>query len=133
MITGNSGGGTTSFYSACIDERIKYAVPSCSVCTYKDSIIDIAHCACNYIPSIARYFDMGDLAGLIAPRGLIIVAGNQDRIFPIDGVKETYNIAKSLFKAADAENKITLEIGDGGHRYYADKAFNALKNMHERK
>ncbi len=129
MITGNSGGGTTSFYAACIDERIKYAIPSCSVCTYKDSIIDISHCGCNYIPSVARYFDMGDLAGLIAPRGLIIVAGEKDQIFPIDGVKSTYQLAKSLFKAADAENKINLVIGDGGHRYYAEQAFGALDAM----
>ncbi len=129
IITGNSGGGTTTFYAACVDGRIKYAVPSCSICTYKDSIVDISHCACNYIPSLARYFDMGDLAGLIAPRGLIVIAGKKDRIFPIDGVKETHQLAKSLFKAADAENKINLVIGDGGHRYYAEQAFSALESM----
>ena len=133
MITGNSGGGTTSFYAACIDERIKYAVPSCSVCKYKDSIIDISHCACNYIPSAARYFDMCDLAGLIAPRGLIIVAGKEDEIFPIGAVKETYGFAKSLFEKADAENKINLVIGNGGHRYYAEEAFGALEAMKNRR
>ncbi len=131
MITGNSGGGTTSFYTACVDERIKIAIPSCSVCTYKDSIIDISHCACNYIPSVARYFDMCDLAGLIAPRGLIIVAGEKDRIFPIDGVKKTYGFAKKLYEAADCDNKINLVIGDEGHRYYANGAFGALTAMRD--
>ncbi len=129
MLTGNSGGGTTTFYTACIDERIKYAIPSCSICTYKDSIIDISHCGCNYIPSVARYFDMGDLAGLIAPRGLIIVAGKDDKIFPIDGVKATYNIAKSLFEASNAEHKLDFIIGNGGHRYYAKQTFEVLANM----
>ena len=33
------------------------------------------HCTCNFIPRIANHFDMGDIAGLIAPRGLVIVNG----------------------------------------------------------
>jgi len=33
---------------------------------------------------------MGDLALLIAPRPLIVVAGKKDTIFPIKGVRETY-------------------------------------------
>ncbi len=129
VLTGNSGGGTTTFYTACIDERIKYAVPSCSVCTFKDSIVNMNHCACNYIPSIARYFDMGDLAGLIVPRGLIVVAGREDKIFPIGGVKATLEISKPLFAKANAEEKIDLVIGDEGHRYYAAQAFAALEKM----
>ncbi len=129
MLTGNSGGGTTTFYTACIDERIKYAIPSCALCTYKDSIIDLGHCACNYIPSVARYFDMGDLAGLIVPRGLIICAGKEDKIFPLEGVKETFAVAETLFKNADCPNKIQLVLGDGGHRYYAKQSFECLEKI----
>jgi cephalosporin-C deacetylase-like acetyl esterase len=33
MCLGNSGGGTTTYYAACIDKRIRCAVPSCAVCT----------------------------------------------------------------------------------------------------
>ena len=38
-IMGNSGGGTTSFYAACVDPRIKVCMPSCAFCPYYDSII----------------------------------------------------------------------------------------------
>lgn len=93
---GNSGGGTTAYYAACMDERISIAMPSCAVCTYKDSIGPIHHCSCNYIPRIYEYFEMGDLAGLIAPRPLVIVAGKEDKIFPIDGVKESFKTAQRL-------------------------------------
>lgn len=129
MCTGNSGGGTSTFYVSCIDERIKLAAPSCAVCTYLDSIINLYHCPCNYIPQIARYFDMGDLSGLIAPRGLVVIAGKDDPIFPISGVKATFEITKSLYKAAGAENKAELFIGDGGHRYYADGAFKTIDKI----
>ncbi len=132
FLTGNSGGGTTTFYTACVDERIKYAIPSCSVCTYKDSIINLYHCECNYIPSIARFFDMGDLAGLIAPRKLIIVAGKNDSIFPLEGVKETFNLAQDLFEKSGNKNNIRLIIGDGGHRYYAKEVFQMLEDMKKR-
>lgn len=127
MCMGNSGGGTTTYYVSCIDERIKLSMPSCSVCTYKDSIAAMHHCCCNYIPNIAKYFDMGDLGGLLAPRKLIVVAGKEDPIFPIEGVMESYEIIERMYKAAGAENNVKLVIGDGGHRFYANKAYAALK------
>ena len=37
LITGNSGGGTASFYSACYDERIGLCAPSCALCSYEPS------------------------------------------------------------------------------------------------
>lgn len=43
------------------------------------------HCMCNDIPSIRKYFEMRDLAGLIAPRVLVVAAGKEDKIFPIEG------------------------------------------------
>ena len=35
VCVGNSGGGTTAFYAACLDKRICVAVLSCSVCTFE--------------------------------------------------------------------------------------------------
>lgn len=105
FITGNSGGGTTSFYAACMDERIRISAPSCAFCPYRESILNHAHCGCNYIPRAYRYFDMQDLAALIAPRRLIIVSGKEDDIFPIDGVLRGYETVKRIYeKAAAPEN-----------------------------
>lgn len=124
---GNSGGGTATFYAACMDERIAYAIPSCAVCTLDDSIGAMFHCSCNYIPGIRKYFDMGDMAGLIAPRPLIIVAGEQDRIFPIDGVKSSYEKAKELYAAAGEPENVSLIIGAEGHRFYAAPSWAKLR------
>ncbi len=124
---GNSGGGTATFYAACIENRIKYAMPSCAFCTYKDSIIDIRHCACNYIPNIALDFDMGDLAGLIAPRRLIVVNGDKDEIFPKSGVEEAYATAEKLIKIGGG--KSALVTGNGPHRFFADLGWSAVHKM----
>lgn len=118
VCTGNSGGGTATFYAACMDERIAVALPSCSVCTYGDSIAAMHHCACNFIPGVALDFDMGDLSGLIAPRSFAILAGAKDPIFPLPGVKKSYAICQSLYAAAGVPDRCALLIGDAGHQYY---------------
>ena len=106
-----------------MEPRIRFCMPSCAVCTYGDSIAAMRHCACNYIPGIRKYFDMGDLAGLIAPRPLVIVAGREDPIFPLSGVRESFAEAQRLYAAAGNPQGCTLVIGEGGHRFYADDAW----------
>jgi len=128
-VMGNSGGGTATYYAACFDDRIKIAMPSCSVCTYGDSITALRHCDCNYIPRAAKYFDMADLAALIAPRPLIIVAGKEDDNFLYCGVEKTYDIIKELYKEAGVPENCRLVTGEEGHRFYADIAWEAFKTF----
>ncbi|NLC43007.1 MAG: hypothetical protein GX783_01860 [Clostridiales bacterium] len=120
---GNSGGGTAAFYAACLEPRIKYSMPSCAVCTYEDSIAAMRHCSCNHVPNIRKYFEMGDLAGLIAPRHFVLVCGKDDKIFPLDGVEKTFELTKSLYKTAGVEDRCVLVVGEEGHRFYADQSW----------
>ncbi|MCD6416474.1 MAG: acetylxylan esterase [Planctomycetes bacterium] len=126
---GNSGGGTVTFYAACLERRIRLAVPSCSFCTYADSLMRIQHCGDNYIPGILKVAEMGDLAGLIAPRKLIVVAGQEDELFPIGGVRRAFETAQGIFAAAGCADNIRLLVGRGGHRFYADLAWPVIKEM----
>jgi hypothetical protein len=129
VCTGNSGGGTTTYYAACLDERIKIAAPSCSVCNFEDSIAAMPHCMCNYVPGIRKYFEMGDMAGMIAPRRLIVAAGMQDSIFPIFGVKKAFQDIKRVYAAAGCEENCSLVIGDSGHYNYADLIWEEINRM----
>jgi len=129
VCTGNSGGGTATYYLACMDERITAAAPSCSVCTYEASIAAMPHCMCNHIPYIRKYFEMGDLACLIAPRKLVVAAGAKDDIFPIDGVRKTFDTITEIYKAADAAENCALVVGEGGHLNYADLIWEKLHEM----
>jgi len=118
-IMGNSGGGTATIYAAALDERIGAAMPSCAFCGYLPSIGAQYHCLCNYIPGIMNDFDMGDLAGLIAPRPLIVVNGRDDGIFPLDSAKEQADVARMYYAAAGAPDKFEHVVGPAGHRFYA--------------
>lgn len=127
VITGNSGGGTASFYAACYDERISLSVPSCAFSPYRTSIFPIEHCACNYIPSVYKYFDMQDLACLIAPRKLHIVAGSVDDIFPIEGVREGFETVKRIYRAAGCEENCRLVETPMGHWWCDDIVWQTVR------
>lgn len=120
---GNSGGGTATIYASAIDERIKISVPSCAVCRYADSIGAMLHCECNYIPYIAKDFDMGDLCAMVAPRPLVVVNGVSDTDFPIEGAKACVEVARPAYAACGEAENLTHVIGEGGHRFYADPAW----------
>ena len=105
---GQSGGGTATYYAACYDKRIKVAVPSCAVCSYKESIGYTWHCTCNYVPQARKYFDMGELAALIAPRKLALVNGANDKIFHIEGTREIYSVVEKIYEKEGAKDACHL-------------------------
>jgi len=131
-LMGNSGGGTTTYYAACVEPRIKIAMPSCAFCSLHDSIFDLHHCVCNYIPSLYKYVEMGDLAALIAPRALIVVCGREDAIFPLPGVRREYETARRVYRAAGVPDHCALVVGEGGHRFYAADAWPIYAHMLEK-
>ena len=117
-VMGNSGGGTVSLFSAATNPRIAFAMPSCYFNTFQDSIMSIYHCMDNYIPGILELAEMSDVMGLFAPKPIVIVAGRDDELFPVEATKKAFKELKKIYKAAGAE-----KIGDGGHRFYADDAW----------
>ncbi|MBN1341114.1 MAG: prolyl oligopeptidase family serine peptidase [Phycisphaerae bacterium] len=121
--TGNSGGGTATLFLAAVESRIAVAVPGCYFCTFQDSTLAIHHCPCNYVPDLSTYAEMYDVAGLIAPRPLLVVAGQDDDIFPIQGVRRAFEELKEIYAAAHAERNIELYVGKGGHRYFSERVW----------
>lgn len=129
ILMGNSGGGTATFYTACVEPRIYLAMPSCAVCEYEDSIVPIYHCCCNYVPGIRKYFEMGDLGGLIAPRKFVQVNGVKDDIFPLHGVEKSHNRIKSMYAHIGLEDQCRLVKGAQGHQFYPDDAWPVVHEL----
>lgn len=128
-IMGNSGGGTATYYASCTEDRIKALMPSCAFCTVEDSIFSISHCQCNFMPGMLKYFEMADLAVLLAPRPLVVVYGKKDNIFPEHGVLKAYEVAKEIYKKFGAEDKIRLVPGDEGHRFYEYPSWDVFREV----
>ena len=130
---GNSAGGTSSFFAACLDQRIKLAIVSCSFCTYEKSWLKYPHCSCGYIPGLLDLADMPELTQLIAPRHLLIVAGIEDYLADIDGVREGFEIAQNIYTKAAAVDNIMLLEGNGGHQFYSDLAWPVIDRFSNEK
>ena len=126
VITGNSGGGTASFYSAIYDKRIKICAPSCAFASYKTSIMKLYHCGCNYIPGALKWFDMGDLTALVAPRPLIIFAGEKDIIFPLTSVKSAFDTAEKIYGKVGAKENVKLITHPYGHLWEPELIWQAI-------
>ena len=132
LITGNSGGGTAAYYAACYDSRIQLSAPSCSFCSYEKSIMDVYHCVCNYVPHAYEWFEMQDLSCLIAPRKLVIIAGKEDEIFPIQGVRDGFERVQKIYeKEAAAENCRLVETPEG-HYWCEELVWNAINRETEK-
>lgn len=129
---GNSGGGTATAYAAALEDRIVLAMPSCAMCTYKDSIGAMHHCSCNYVPSIANYFDMNDLMAMAYPKLFVQVSGIEDNIFPIFGAEEVFEKGRKVYEQNGFADYCVLVRGNGGHRFYADDAWPVVHRLLER-
>lgn len=126
LITGNSGGGTTSYYAACYDKRIKVSVPSCAVATYKYSILNQYHCTCNYIPNAYKYFEMADVSCMLDGRDLIVVSGEKDAIFPIESAREAFAQIQEVYKKENALDKCKMLETPEGHYWCKDLVWDAI-------
>ena len=128
-VTGNSGGGTACIYAAAMDGRIAACMPSCAFTSFYASIGVRAHCFCNYIPGIARDFDMGDLCAMIAPRPLVIISGAKDTSFPQKEAKEQFVYTQRAYERLNAGDRCRLIAAPEGHRYYAALAWPAFREV----
>lgn len=128
-VMGNSGGGTTSLFAAALLPRLAFSMPSCYFNTFKDSLLSIAHCECNYIPGLYAVAEMSDILGTFAPKPVVVVAGKQDDIFPIKATRKAFRELKAIYTAAGAPKNCKLVEGEGGHRFYADSAWRALLQL----
>ena len=128
VITGNSGGGTTAYYAACMDERIKISAPSCAFCSYEYSLFYKFHCACNFIPGAFKWFDMQDLACLIAPRDLIVIAGEHDAIFRIDGVRYSMETVEKIYAKERVPDNCRLVVTDKAHWWCKEIVWAAIND-----
>ena len=124
---GISGGGTITFFASALEQRIKAAVVSGYFNTFRDSILSIPHCICNYVPGMLKTAEMYDLAGLIAPRPFFVESGTEGKIFPVEATRVAFGKAQEIYRVLGAEDRIGLEIFEGEHSFYGKGAFRFLE------
>jgi dienelactone hydrolase len=126
-VTGRSGGGAYSWWISVLDERIKVSAPVAGIVDLKNHVyagfpnsgrlahgVVEGHCDCMFHVNTYRW-DFGQVAALVAPRPLMILNTDDDRIFPLDGVTRVFNGARKIYDLHGARDKLGLVIIPGGH------------------
>ncbi|MCI0720737.1 MAG: prolyl oligopeptidase family serine peptidase, partial [Acidobacteria bacterium] len=118
-VTGISGGGTTSWWIAAGDERVKASSPVCGTSTLASYVYDRtidSNCDCMWWINYYRW-DLADVGALIAPRPLLIVDSNRDEHFTLASMRELHRQLKRFYTLLAApENLARLEV-PGAHGY----------------
>ena len=123
---GISGGGMVTFFATALDERVKACVVSGYFCTFRDSILAVGHCSCNYVHDLHQFGEMSDIVGLIAPRPMLVEAGSLDPIFPIRSVKESVCRAREVYNVFGAEGQLQTDYFEGKHQISGKQAYDFL-------
>jgi hypothetical protein len=115
---GISGGGTCALFSTAMDTRIRAALVSGYLNTFRACIMSMSHCIDNYVPGILQWAEMYDVAGLIAPRPLFSEGGDRDPIFPMEATRESFGRVKKIYEVFGAPDAVQQEIFPGVHEFH---------------
>lgn len=125
---GLSFGGTRSMYLAALDDRIKVALISCYLTTFKAYALDKGNfCGSQFVPHLLKYADVADVTALIAPRPLLIENGISDRGFPVEASREAYSVLQRAYAAAGVPDHLARDEFEGGHEFSGRLAFDWFK------
>ncbi len=116
-VTGRSGGGAYSWWTATLDRRIKAAVPVAGITSLRNHVVDgciEGHCDCMFPVNTFRW-DFANVAALVSPRPLLISNTDKDGIFPLNGVMDVFWQTKRIYELQDASSKLGLNIEEGPH------------------
>jgi dienelactone hydrolase len=121
---GHSMGGASVLFHAALDKRIAFAVVSGSACTYEDKMnhgvgIDCAQA----IPGLLELGDLDDIAGLVAPRPLLLCSADDDN-YSRDAARIAEAAADS-YRDAGASEALQHYRARGGHAL-TEERFDAI-------
>jgi dienelactone hydrolase len=119
---GISGGGTATLFATALEPRIRVALVSGYLNTFRDSIGSLAHCVDNYVPGILNWAEMHDVAGLIAPRPLFVESGERDNIFPVGASVESFKQVREIYEVFQAADRVEQEVFPGEHSFWGRQA-----------
>jgi dienelactone hydrolase len=134
---GISMGGYRSCFLAALDERIQAACVTGFMSTFRPMIqahVD-THSWVHYVPGLQKYLDLPDVAMLHAPKPLMVQQCQQDRLFPLAGMRASLERIGDGYAKAGVKDRFTGRFYDEPHiftRRMQDEAMDWL-DRHLRK
>jgi dienelactone hydrolase len=126
-VAGLSFGGTMTTHLAALDPRIRVACISGYLSTIKYDAMTtrtIANfCGSQFVPGLLRIGDIAEVAGLIAPKPLVVEMGALDQCFIIEDMRRAYAQLERIYGAAGASEMLKPDFHPAGHAWSGVVAF----------
>lgn len=118
-VTGNSGGGLNTLFTAALDDRVRAAVVVGFTFEFNNWLkYGGTHCTCTHLPGMFRGMEWFEIAGLIAPRALMMLQGDHDGIFPISGARRAGHNTEAVYALTGRASQVRFtELAGQPHAY----------------
>ena len=105
------------------DTRIKCACISGYMSTLRKGAMPgrANFCGAQYSPGLMTIGDIPDVAGLIAPRPLVVEMGERDPGFKIADAERAFRHLTKIYRAADVRDRLVKDRFDGVHEFSGRK------------
>lgn len=109
---GLSMGGFRSIHLAAMDDRIRAAVEIGWMCAltsylrYHDHLYRWPNIIGLCTPGLARHLDFPDVASLICPRPLLMMAGRLDELYPTVSVQEAFAKIEAVYRSQGVSDRV---------------------------
>jgi dienelactone hydrolase len=121
---GHSMGGASALLHAALDQRVAFTVASGCACTYKDRMARGVGIDCaQAIPGLLELGDLDNIAGLVAPRPLLLCSAEDDK-YSRDAPRIT-QAAQYAYRDAGAPQALEHYRAPGGHAL-TEERFDAI-------
>ena len=115
---GISMGSTMAWWLAALDPRVRVCVDICCLTEF-EALIDArgldGHGIYYYVPGLLNHFDTAGINALIAPRPHLSLAGNFDRLTPLQGLDRIDATLQAVYAEAGAPDAWRLVRSNSGH------------------
>lgn len=118
---GFSMGAYRSWMLAALTDRIKVSASVCWMNTteYLMSLTNNQNKGGSafsmLLPDLRRYLDYPHVASIACPKPTLIFNGRQDKLFPIEGVKDAYASMRTVWESQKASKRLVTKIWEEKH------------------
>src|SRR5947209_8199701 len=120
---GLSVGGLRSCHLAALDDRIKAAVVVGWMASFPAQLKSRVRNTIGLtklVPGLYRYLDYPDVATLAMPAALLIINGSKDKLFDLEGVRQSFDKIRACYKKAEIADKVRARFYDTPHEFNRD-------------
>jgi dienelactone hydrolase len=119
-VAGLSYGGTCSLFLAALDERVRVAVVSGYLSSWRAAhTVPWNMCGSQVMPGQLGELEHVDIAALIAPRPLLVESGTDDMIFPVESARATVARLREVYADLGAPaDSLVHDVFEGDHQWH---------------